>query len=103
MLTNARVTDPAESATAYAAGRSKIVVEAVIWIYTLGSASDERVVELYEEFRKFRTWWPDVDPETVRKRCSDARRLDRRIQKVGATKSSHGKTVGVYGYAGVAA
>lgn len=103
MLTNARATDPSESAAAFDSGAAKVVVEAVSFLYTLGPASDERIVELYAEFRKSRTWWPDVDPETVRKRCSDARRLDSRLQKVSTTKSTHGKTVGVYGFTAVAA
>lgn len=102
MLTNARSTDPAESAAAYDPDRAHIILEAVGWLYTLGPASDEQIADLY--FRHLDGFkWPYCDWESVRKRCSDARRLDKRIQKVGTTTSSHGKTVGRYGYVEVAA
>lgn len=103
MLTNFRSTDPAESAAAFDPESAHVIIEAVSWLYTLGPASDEEIVRRYEDHRMFRRWWPNAAPESVRKRCSDARRLDHRIQKVGTTKSSHGKTVGVYGYVGVTA
>lgn len=103
MLTNSRSTDPSESAAAYDPEHAKAAVAAVSWIYTLGPASDEEIVRRYYEHIEFHHEWPWCDPESVRKRCSDARRLDRRIQKVGTTTSSHGKTVGVYGFVEVAA
>lgn len=102
MLTNARATDPSESAAAYDPEQAHIILEAVSWLYTLGPASDEQIADLYfHHYVGFH--WPICDWESVRKRCSDARRLDRRLQKVGTTKSSHGKTVGVYGFVEVAA
>lgn len=102
MLTNARATDPSESAAAYDPQQAHVILEAVSWLYTLGPASDEQIADLY--FRHLDGFnWPYCDWESVRKRCSDARRLDRRLQKVGTTKSSHGKTVGVYGFVAVAA
>ncbi len=101
-MLNARVTDPAESAAAYDPERAHIILEAVRWLYTLNPASDEEIADLY--FRNLDSFdWPYCDWESVRKRCSDARRLDKRIQKVGTTKSSHGKTVGVYAYVEVGA
>ncbi len=97
MLTNARSTDPSESAAAFDPSQAHVIVEAVSWLYTLGPGSDEQIADLY--FRHLDGFnWPYCDWESVRKRCSDARRLDKRIQKVGTTKSSHGKTVGKYGY-----
>lgn len=101
MLTNFRSTDPAESAAAFDPESAHVIIEAVSWLYTLGPASDEQIADKYfHHLDGFN--WPVCDWESVRKRCSDARRLDKRIQKVGTTKSSHGKTVGVYGFVGVA-
>lgn len=99
---NARATDPSESAAAFDPDQARIVREAISWLYTLGPASDEQMVIRYRSHRDDHAW-PNVDPESVRKRCSDARRLDSRLQKVSTTKSSHGKTVGVYGFTAVAA
>lgn len=103
MLTNARATDPSESAAAYDPDQAHIILEAVAWLYTLGPATDEQITWRYEEQRAFRRYWPNADPESVRKRCSDLRRVEPRLQKIGTTRSSHGKTVGVYGYQAVAA
>lgn len=101
-MLNARVTDPAESTEAFDPDHARIILAAVQWLYTLNPASDEEIADLY--FRNLDSFdWPYCDWESVRKRCSDARRLDKRIQKVGTTKSSHGKTVGVYAYVEVAA
>lgn len=97
-LINARSTDPSESAAAYDPHQAHIILEAVAWLYTLGPASDEEIVWKYQAARGFGNRWPEADNESIRKRCSDARRLDKRLQKVGTTKSSHGKTVGKYGY-----
>lgn len=102
-MLNARVTDPAESTEAFDPDHARIILAAVQWLYTLGRASDENMVARYKAHQSVRPEWPDVADESVRKRCSDARRLDKRIQKVGSTKSSHGKTVGVYGIVEVAA
>lgn len=100
--TNARSTDPSESAAAFDPSQAHVIIEAVSWLYTLGPASDEEIADKYfHHLDGFH--WPVCDWESVRKRCSDARRLDRRLQKVGTTKSTHGKTVGVYGYTEVAA
>lgn len=103
MLTNARSTDPAESAAAFDPDNARIIVEAVSWLYTLGPGSDEDITDRYMLLQNGHPSWPYCPAESVRKRCSDARRLDGRIQKVGTTKSSHGKTVGVYGFVEVAA
>lgn len=102
MLTNARATDPSESAAAYDPEQAHIILEAVAWLYTLGPASDEQIADAYfHHLDGFH--WPVCDWESVRKRCSDARRLDSRLQKISTTKSTHGKTVGVYGYVEVIA
>lgn len=103
MLTNARFTDPSQSAAAYDPDQARIILEIVAWLYTLGPATDEQITWRYEEHRATRRYWPNVDPESVRKRCSDLRRVEPRLQKVGTTKSSHGKTVGRYGYVEVPA
>lgn len=103
MLTNARATDPSESAAAFDPDDANVLLEIVAWLYTLGPATDEQITWRYEEHRMFRRWWPNADPESVRKRCSDLRRVEPRLQKVGTAKSSHGRTVGRYGYVEVAA
>lgn len=101
-MLNARVTDPAESTEAFDPSEARIILWAVRWLYTLAPSSDEQIADMY--FRQMDSFdWPYCDWESVRKRCSDARRLDKRIQKVGTTKSSHGKTVGVYGIVEMAA
>ena len=98
-IAHARANDPEESVAAYDPERAHAIVEAVKWLYTLGPASDEQIADAYfHHLDGFH--WPLCDWESVRKRCSDARRLDKRIQKVGTTMSSHGKTVGKYGYVG---
>jgi hypothetical protein len=102
MPAHARLTDPTESATAFNADHARLVVEAVSWLYTLGPASDEQIVNRYVDHLDAHPSWPMCAAESVRKRCSDARRLDRRIQKVGTTQSTYGKTVGVYGFVAVA-
>jgi len=102
-MLNARVTDPAESTEAFDPDHARIILEAVRWLYTLGPASDEEIADRYFMLENSHPSWPFCAGESVRKRCSDARRLDKRIQKVGTTKSSHGKTVGVYGIVEAAA
>lgn len=102
-LTNARAADPSESAAAFDPDQARHIREAVCFLYTLGPASDEQIADLYFEHIDGHPSWPWCDWESVRKRTSDARRLDSRIQKVGTTKSSHGKTVGRYGYVEVIA
>ncbi|MDK8171717.1 hypothetical protein QP735_04160 [Curtobacterium citreum] len=103
MLTNARPFDPSESAAAYDPDQARLIREAVCFLYTLGPATDEQIADLYFEHIDGHPSWPWCDWESVRKRTSDARRLDKRLQKVGTTKSSHGKTVGKYGYLEVVA
>lgn len=98
MLTHARLTDPSESSAAFDADQARVVVEAVSWLYTLGPASDEQIVNRYVDHLDSHPSWPMCAAESVRKRCSDARRLDKRIQKVGTTQSTYGKTVGVYAF-----
>lgn len=98
MHANARSSDPYESAVAFHSAEARIVLEAVCWLYTLGPASDEAMVNRYTDHMDAHPTWPNCAAESVRKRCSDARRRDRRIQKVATTVSSYGKTVGVYGF-----
>lgn len=98
MTAHARLADPVESSAAFGAAEARIVLEAVCWLYTLGPASDEAMVNRYTDHMDAHPTWPNCAAESVRKRCSDARRRDRRIQKVATSVSSYGKTVGVFGF-----
>ena len=99
----ARISDPVESHDAIPDLRTRQrIIAAVAWLYTLGAGSDAQIADLYFEHVDSHPDWPMCDWESVRKRCSDLRRLDRRVVKVGETVSSWGKRVGVYGYGDVA-